>query len=719
MTTSESRLDTWIGILSACLIIAHQVAGKATRDALFLANFPVEDLPKLMILSALLSVVAVVGVSRQMASLGPGWLMPRLYAVSAVLFLVEWLVMASFPQLVVVGLYLHISVFGAILISGFWSVINELHDPYSAKRVFARLTAAATLGGLAGGLAAKGMAEMADTRAILLLLGGMHLLSALGIWRLGRGLGQQDKGNLHRGRGFGRLLPIEPLRRSQLIRRMALLVMLVSTVAALLDYLLKATASVQLSQEELIHFFSWFYIGVGLGSFLLQSLLGSRLLKLVGVSGAMAAWPLLVMLGGFGVLLMHNLASTTLLRAGTQLLSGSLFRSGFELLYTPIPAADKRAGKLLIDVGGERAGDLVGALLVMGLLILPGAMHVNLLLTAFLLALACLGVIAILHRNYVGQLADNLHSARSVPEGPAGLQPLPQTSSANVLHRNDLIQQIEQMRTRTEVHPQAARVDRDAVNEPIMEAIRGLRSDSPERIRWILASHPLDALLLPHAIPLLRDDRVLAEVLQAMRSCADACAGQLADALGDRLQHPLVRRRIPLVLSLTDNPLGITCLLKHLGDPDPNVRFRSAQALKRIRHQHPHLAIDTGLAEIRLEQEAEAIARQVHEHRATLSDSRLRQRVRHLFDLLAILHEPATLDLTFGALLGDDPGARGTALELLENLLPENVRLAVWPLLAGDHTGGAARQRSLQQIAGELKKRVKSHPHHHSQTSET
>jgi len=37
-------------------------------------------------------------------------------------------------------------------------------------------------------------------------------------------------------------------------------------------------------------------------------------------------------------------------------LSRSLFRSGYELFYTPIPASEKRAAKSLIDVGVRPAG---------------------------------------------------------------------------------------------------------------------------------------------------------------------------------------------------------------------------------------------------------------------------------------------------------------------------------------------------------------------------
>jgi hypothetical protein len=40
----------------------------------------------------------------------------------------------AWPRLVAAMLYLHVAVFGAPLLSGLWSLINERFDPYTAKR---------------------------------------------------------------------------------------------------------------------------------------------------------------------------------------------------------------------------------------------------------------------------------------------------------------------------------------------------------------------------------------------------------------------------------------------------------------------------------------------------------------------------------------------------------------------------------------------------------
>ena len=55
-------------MVAAGALIAQQVAGKATRDALFLSTFHVSSLPLVMIASALVSALAVLGFSAALAA---------------------------------------------------------------------------------------------------------------------------------------------------------------------------------------------------------------------------------------------------------------------------------------------------------------------------------------------------------------------------------------------------------------------------------------------------------------------------------------------------------------------------------------------------------------------------------------------------------------------------------------------------------------------------
>ena len=75
---------------AATVIITFQLAGKATRDALFLSTFGVAALPPMVIAAAVLSMVLTIALARVMGRTGPGRLVPRLFVLSAVLLLAEW-----------------------------------------------------------------------------------------------------------------------------------------------------------------------------------------------------------------------------------------------------------------------------------------------------------------------------------------------------------------------------------------------------------------------------------------------------------------------------------------------------------------------------------------------------------------------------------------------------------------------------------------------------
>ncbi len=696
-----------IAMAAAMLMIAQHVAGKATRDALFLSHYDVVDLPKAMMISALVSVAAVITTSRLLARFGPARLIPLLFIGSAGLLVAQWTLVDLMPQAAAGALYLHVAALNSILISGFWSVINERFDPYSAKPVIARLAAAATFGGLLGGLAAKGMATIADTNAILLMLGAMHLLCGLCI-------GYVARGNPHATRDAREQVPgklLAPLKRNRLIRGMALLVLVVATTAAVLDYLLKAEAAASLSKDELITFFSYFYTAVGLGSFLIQGAIGNKALRWLGLGGSMAVWPLLVMVTGAGALLFRSLITVTLMRASASLFYNSFFRAGFELLYTPIAPADKRTSKILIDVGADRSGDLLGGLLIMALLAVPFFSESLLFGAAVLLATLCLVLVLLLHRGYVSQLADNLRSGKIKADEVEIADATTERTVAlteTALDRDKLLAEIARFRETVSPgddaeHARAtdARVALPSGVDAITEAILDLRSGDEARIRRALRSYPLNAELLPHAIGLLNDERVLKETLRALQKMATSGAGQLVDALLDPLQRPLARRRLPLVLARSDSPLAAVGLTLGLETLDWNSQYRCAQALQALKRLHPAAPIDArrllGAAERELRLLAGGAPRAVVDER----------RVLIVFHLLGAVYDPETLELCWHALQTDDPALRGTALEYLENRLSPELWALLQPLLAPGHVASDGK-RSLNQAAQALLAQAKT-----------
>ena len=150
-----------------------------------------------------------------------------------------------------------------------------------------------------------------------------------------------------------------------LLRDLALVVALAAALAALVDYLLKAEVVNWLGKgEPLVRFFGFFYAGTALAAFLLQALLGRQILARIGLGGSVTSHPLLVGAAGLLSFVAPAPWRGILPRGLDVTLRASIFRAGYELFYTPLPEAAKRAAKSVVDVSADCVGKGAGAALI-------------------------------------------------------------------------------------------------------------------------------------------------------------------------------------------------------------------------------------------------------------------------------------------------------------------------------------------------------------------
>lgn len=292
---SEKNPAVTAGLLVALLMVAGQVAGKATRDALFLTNFAVTSLPVMMVLAAAVSLGAVLLASRIMALYGPNRIIPLAFGASGLALVGEWYLLSLAPQSAAVLVYFHETVVGAILISGFWSIVNECFEPQAAKKCIAYFGCAGTAGGLAGCVLAQWIASEFSVASMLPLLAAMHILCA---WFV-RGLRtaateplkekERNAAIAAESRAFGSAFRI--LRRTSYARDLALLIMLAASTAVLVNYTFKARAAAVYQGEDLLRFFASFYMVASLLTFVVQSTLSRFFLERLGGARTVAALP--------------------------------------------------------------------------------------------------------------------------------------------------------------------------------------------------------------------------------------------------------------------------------------------------------------------------------------------------------------------------------------------------------------------------------------------
>ncbi|WP_437764593.1 hypothetical protein WMF27_34530 [Sorangium sp. So ce281] len=727
-----------LAAIASGAMIAQQVAGRATRDALFLASFGAADVPKVMAAGAALSFAAVVLLSRALLQLSPARVVPATFAASSVLLALEWALARRAPGAAALVFYLHIAVFGATLISAFWSLVNERFDPHTARHSIGRIAGGGTVGGVIGGLFAWRASRLIDAPTMLLALSAVSALTAWATHHLGAGLARAARATGGAGRteveagrtqveagrtqveagrtqveagrtqveagrtqveaeagraeveaAAGRTqveaaagrTQVEAAGRTQVeagrtqveaeagraeveagrtqvgaggsglaalrdnshLRDLGLLVGLGAVSGALFDVALSVEAAAAMTDRSaLLSFFALFHLSVSVLSFLVQSLAATFSLDRLGLAATIGILPAAVVASTLSVVVAPRLWAASIVRATEAVLRNSLFRSGYELLYTPLPPDQKRSIKTLIDVGFDRIGTAAGSGLAMALLVLAPGGSLPLLLG---LGAAAAGVTLLftprLHRGYVAALEGSLRSG-AVSLDPTNVVDATTrrtlSGTVDALSRDRVLAELAAHRSAAAARHDAGRAPADGertshpgpplsgrsplsgraslagpapgdsprppaddrrgvdgplsaraasaalASDPVLAATADLRSGDPERIRRALVREP-DPALVPHLLPLLEREGLTSEAIRALRAVAPRATGQLTDALLDPSVSVALRRRIPRVLQACPTQRAADGLLLGLADERFEVRFQCGVALARLLQQ--------------------------------------------------------------------------------------------------------------------------------------
>ncbi|HEY0477280.1 MAG TPA: hypothetical protein VGD37_07130 [Kofleriaceae bacterium] len=693
MTADDAERRTgWVATIAAVIVVAGFVASKAARDAILLSSFRIETLPIFIAISALLSLPIILVAGKLMARFGPARLMPALNLISAVFAVIEWLLLARYPRPVSIAVYVHLSTSGAVLVSGFWSIINEQFDVQSAKRHVGRIGMGATLGGIAGGLIAERVAVYLAPDAILLVLAGLQLACAAAL----RGFREPST----RLPGAPRFA-LGVVTRSRLLRNLGVVVVFGAVAAGILDYVFKADIVATASRGGLLRSLAIYYTVTSVLTAIVQVAICGPLIARLGVPRTVATLPLVVTAFGLVALAVPAAFTAMIARGAETIARSSIYRAGYELLYAPLSEADKRPAKIVLDVGAERIGDLIGAQLVGLIVYLMIAPRIGLLIATVATGAIAMAFAIRLPRSYTLALQDSL-IARGDPDSEDAVKPFatwpigePILGQAGELSPLPL-RILEHHRRR---RPPAAVTP--AQRERVSRAIADLRSQDPVRIKRALATE-LTPEIAALVVGLVARDDVGREALAALCTIAPRCTGMVVDALLDPVHEVIIRRRLPEVLFAGEPALAAWGLWRGLVDPSFEVRYHCGAVLSR-------LASSGKLAPVTSEAMFEAVRRElvtdpIAWHQQRITDDPIVASARsghepdevklpyagsaleHVFTVLGLVLPAEPLRIALHAVQTDDSALRETALEYLESILPADVRIQLWPLLDSDST---------------------------------
>ena len=247
--------------------------------------------------------------------------------------------------------YLQISGLGPMLGSGFWLIATERFDPHTARLHFGRIAGVGTLAGLGGALVAERIGARSASTAMLPLLAALNLVCAWQVRRLAgpKVLTIHDKAH---GRRTGPRRHITSLGSARAggapyLRNLAALVLL-GTVARRLPTTSSrrrrsrcsaaATRCCDSSPSTTPASACW--------RSSCRACRAPLVLERLGLAADRGTPSLALVARRLGALVFPGLGGALVARAGESSFRSSLFRTGYEIFYTPIAVARQTRGQV-------------------------------------------------------------------------------------------------------------------------------------------------------------------------------------------------------------------------------------------------------------------------------------------------------------------------------------------------------------------------------------
>jgi len=238
--------------------------------------------------AALVAVVISFWRGRTLVRFGPLRVTAVSFAASGVLLAGEWILLRYQPRMAACALYLHIVAFGAVILSGFWSVISECFDPRSAKVAFGRISGIGTLGGLCGGLLAERIAAWFTPSAVVVFLAALHMMCAGLLWSMLPSTAAAPR---------PAVVPkettlLDAVHRYPFLLTLAGVILSCSVGTAVLDFAFKAQAAETIGRgAPLLRFFGLYYTATSLFTFLVQTFAVGPFVKHAGLAASTRVLP--------------------------------------------------------------------------------------------------------------------------------------------------------------------------------------------------------------------------------------------------------------------------------------------------------------------------------------------------------------------------------------------------------------------------------------------
>jgi AAA family ATP:ADP antiporter len=276
-----------------------------------------------------------------------------------------------------VAFYIWLGIFNNFIVAQFWAFANDVYTEGQGRRLFPLIGVGASIGAWLGASAVPPLIKQAGfTPYTLMALGATLLLVALGVTIVVNG---RERGHTHKEAAaiadapLGKSGGFELVRKDRYLLWIALLTVLLNFVNTTGEYLLgklvettaetmyPAAAQIADSQAFIGSFMGGFYGAVNLLGLLLQLFVTSRVMRYMGVRGALFILPAIALVNYSVIAVAPILAVVRITKILENSTDYSIQNTVRQALFLPTSREAKYKAKAAIDTFFARLGDVTSA----------------------------------------------------------------------------------------------------------------------------------------------------------------------------------------------------------------------------------------------------------------------------------------------------------------------------------------------------------------------
>jgi len=368
----ERRLASGAFITLFGFMAGHALLETA-RDALFLSRWPASRLPWVYLAIALAALALMRLEPRTLRRFSSGHELSAWLVLSAIVTSALWALSEWEGRWVASAIYVWTGVLATLVVVRFWTVLGSVVTVTQAKRLFAVIGSGSVLGAIVGSGLARLLTAALPARHLVLVAAGVFLVSSFGprliqVAATAGTAGSDASATRWDPAAVARIVWSRPY-----LRRVAVLILLATVTFTLVDFVFKSAVDRTIPAEAMGRFFSTVYLGLNILSLGVQVVLLSALFRRLGVTGVLAAVPVLFIAGSVGYVVLGGIGMALLMKGADGSLRYSLYRTSTELLFVPVAVDVRGRVKAFIDVLGQRGGQALGSLLILLALAVAGS----------------------------------------------------------------------------------------------------------------------------------------------------------------------------------------------------------------------------------------------------------------------------------------------------------------------------------------------------------